>query len=159
MPSKIFIGSPASGTPPSAVTSHVSCMYRHACPSAEIACGCIDSTIPASSTVSSASPIFGNSIIVIPIEWPVTWPRVKPRSRKPFATARCASRAVSPARSAAGAAAKYSSYASIIRFVSSLGSPGQIARETSTQWPPGPATSSDGRTQSVGADRRACRRS
>ena len=40
-----------------------------------------------------------------------------------------------------------------MRFVSSLGSPGQIARETSTQWPPGPATSSDGSTQSVAAKR------
>ena len=40
-----------------------------------------------------------------------------------------------------------------MRFVSSLGSPGQIARETSTQWPPGPATSSDGRTQSVASKR------
>jgi hypothetical protein len=38
--------------------------------------------------------------------------------------------------------------------VSSLGSPGQIARETSTQWPPGPATSSDGSTQSVFPKRR-----
>src|SRR4051794_3552872 len=29
-PSKILIGRPASGSPPSAVTSQVSCMYRHA---------------------------------------------------------------------------------------------------------------------------------
>ena len=28
------------------------------------------------SSVSTPSPIFGNSIIVIPIEWPVTWPRL-----------------------------------------------------------------------------------
>ena len=27
------------------------------------------------SSVSTPSPILGNSIIVIPIEWPVTWPR------------------------------------------------------------------------------------
>ena len=67
-------------------------------------------------------------------------------------------RACAPARSAAGAASKYSSYASSIRFVSSLGSPGQIARDTSTQWPPGPATSSEGSTQSV-ASKRARRRS
>ena len=38
--------------------------------------------------------------------------------------------------------------------MSSLGSPGQIARETSTQWPPGPAISSDGSRQSVGSIRR-----
>ena len=57
--------------------------------------------MPARSSVSSPSPIFGNSIIVIPIEWPVTWPSVKPRSRKPFATARWTSCAVAPSRSAA----------------------------------------------------------
>ena len=33
------------------------------------------------SSNSLPSPTRGNSIIVIPIEWPVTWPSVKPRSR------------------------------------------------------------------------------
>ena len=61
------------------------------------------------SSVSSPSPIFGNSIIVIPIEWPVTWPSWKPRSRKPFETARWTSCAVAPSRSAPRAASKYSS--------------------------------------------------
>ena len=40
-----------------------------------------------SSTASEPSPTFGNSIIVIPIEWPVTWPRWYPRSLNPFETA------------------------------------------------------------------------
>ena len=73
-PSKMRIGRPASGTPPSAVTSHVSCMYRHSLPSAEIACGCIEKTMFSASSVSTPSPILGNSIMVIPIEWPVTCP-------------------------------------------------------------------------------------
>src|SRR5262249_16545208 len=71
-PWKMRSGRSASGTPSSRVTSHVSCMYRHACPSSEIACGCIENTIPSRSSVSSPSPIFGHSIIVIPIECPVT---------------------------------------------------------------------------------------
>jgi hypothetical protein len=34
----------------------------------------MEKTMFSASSVSIPSPIFGNSIIVIPIEWPVTWP-------------------------------------------------------------------------------------
>jgi hypothetical protein len=42
---KTCIGSVASCTPPSAVTSHVSCMYRQSSPFSAIACGCIEKTM------------------------------------------------------------------------------------------------------------------
>ena len=58
------------------------------CRPGEIACGCIENTIPSSSTFSNPSPIFGNSIMVMPIEWPVTCPSAAPRSWNPLATAR-----------------------------------------------------------------------
>ena len=61
------------------------------------------------SSNSLPSPIRGNSIIVIPIEWPVTWPSLKPRSRKPFETAVWTSCAVLPAFIVARAASAYSS--------------------------------------------------
>ena len=47
-------------------------MYRQSSPFAAIACGCIDRTMFSASSVSTPSPIFGNSIIVMPIECPVT---------------------------------------------------------------------------------------
>src|SRR5438270_11618207 len=97
---QILRSRPASGTPPPSVTSHVSCMYRHSRPSAAIACGCMENTMFAASSVSTPSPIFGNSIIVIPIEWPVTWPRWYPRPVKPAETARWTSCAVAPGRNA-----------------------------------------------------------
>src|SRR5581483_8496767 len=56
----------------------------------------MENTMPSRSSVSSPSPIFGHSIIVIPIEWPVTCPSLNPRSMKPFETARCTSCAVAP---------------------------------------------------------------
>src|SRR4029079_17373021 len=71
----IYIRRAAGGTPPFSVTSHVSCMYRQSSPLAAIAWGCIESTMFSRSSVSTPSPTFGNSIIVMPIEWPVTWPR------------------------------------------------------------------------------------
>ena len=60
------------------------------------------------SSTSMPSPTRGNSIIVIPIEWPVTWPSLKPRSRKAFETARWTSCAEAPARMVARAASTYS---------------------------------------------------
>ena len=42
---KTCIGRVESGTPPSGVTSHVSCMYRQSSPFAAIACGCIENTM------------------------------------------------------------------------------------------------------------------
>ena len=64
----------------------------------------------------------------------------------PADTARCTSWQVAPGRIAAGARSKYSTYASAIRSVSaeSVASRAAIARETSTQCIPGPATSSEG---------------
>ena len=64
----------------------------------------------------------------------------------PADTARCTSWQVAPGRIALRAASKYSRYASSIRSVSSesAASRDAIARETSTQCIPGPATSSDG---------------
>ena len=49
-------------------------MYMHALAPSVIACGCMEKTMPSRSSTSTPSPIFGCSIIVMPIEWPVTWP-------------------------------------------------------------------------------------
>src|SRR5207247_4565663 len=63
-----------------------------------------------------------------------------PTRRPSDLTARWTSCAVAPSRIVSRAAAKYSSYASSIRLESADGSPGQMAREISTQCPPGPAS-------------------
>ena len=63
------------GTPPSAVTSQVSCMYRHCSPSGAIAWGCIEKHHVLPQLDVDALADRGNSIMVIPIECPVTWPR------------------------------------------------------------------------------------
>ena len=102
------------------------------------------------SSVSSPSPIFGNSIIVIPIEWPVTWPSVKPRSTKPFETARVhvvrgravvqrarAPRRSTPRRPPSSAATRRSAR------------PGRSRARPRPSGRPTPATSSDGSTMSV----------
>jgi Xaa-Pro dipeptidase len=71
---KIASGTFASGSPARAPIRQVSCMYMHALPPAAIACGCIERIMPSRSSTSTPSPIFGCSIIVIPIECPVTCP-------------------------------------------------------------------------------------
>ena len=99
------------------------------------------------SCVSTPSPTFGNSIIVIPIEWPVTWPRWKPRSWKPFETA------VDVVARRAGAHRGACRLEVLdVRLLHGAGvadSPlGRDGADTSTQCMPGPATSSDGSTKS-----------